>query len=173
MDVNAPVIQAPAVSFLSNEESEWIRFVNLRDWWERESQADYTEATVHIAALLQRYLDALSLGMEERILAFEGIAEEISDRLRGVGQTIVPNPHYSPDADWDDPMQAIGAKAFLFANIEGVAGIYASLGRFLSSPYVRRLGRCPACRQLYIAPDDTGCSCCSCEGQIEAADGSG
>lgn len=173
MDVNAPVIQAPAVSFLSNEESEWLRFVNLRDWWERESQTDYCEATAHILELLQRYLDALSLEMEERILAFEGIAEEISDRLRGVGQTIVPNPHYSPDADWSNQMQAIGAKPFLFANIEGVAGIYASLARFLSSPYVRRLGRCPACCGFYVAPDDSGFSCCSGEGRDEAAGGSG
>ena len=64
-------------------------------------------------------------------------------------------------------------KVYISVDIEGVAGIYASLGRFLSSPYVRRLGCCPECSRLTIAPEDSAYSCCSCEGRDEAAGGSG
>ena len=104
--------------------------------------------------LLHQFLDGFSKDQEERTEAFVEIAEAISKQLRAIDQKIVPNPQFSPDADWNDRTQIISAKPFLFANVEGIAGMYASLARFLSGPFVRRLGRCQACNALYLTPDD-------------------
>ncbi len=160
MEESRAVILAPAVSFLSNEEAEWIRFVNLQAWWDREAESDYFEATGHMVDLLHQYLNALSTDPAERGRVFKEIAGEISNQLKAVDQFLVPNPHFSPGADWTDQTQVIEAKPFLFANIEGVAGMYASLGRFLASVFVRRLDRCRLCHGLFIAPDDGGYGCC-------------
>ena len=36
-----PTIEAPVVSFLSKEEAEWVRFLNLREWREKEGGTSY------------------------------------------------------------------------------------------------------------------------------------
>jgi len=154
------IIKAPVVSFLSNEEAEWVRFVNLREWWEREEQEVYVEATDHIVALLHRFLDVVSNAGDLRTGIFEEIAKLVNKRLKGIDHSLVPNPHFSSSADWTNPLEMISAKPFLFANIEGVAGMYASLGRFLASPSVHRLGRCSICKGLFLAPDEERFVCC-------------
>ena len=154
MEANTSVIKAPAVSFLSNEEEEWLRFINLREWWEREDQEEYLEATDHIVSLLHRVLDVLHESPDKSAKVFNEITEMVNDRLKGIGHFLVPNPHYTADADWTDPFQMISANPFLFANIEGVAGMYASLGRFLASPSVHRLSRCGTCHGLFLAPHE-------------------
>ncbi len=105
--------------------------------------------------LLHRFLDSMPKERVERLSAFTEIAEEISGNLKLMDQTIVPNPQFSPDARWTDLAHAFEARPFLFANIQGVAGMYASLGRFLSGAFVGRLGRCHYCNGLFLAPDDS------------------
>ncbi len=154
MQEEALIIQAPVISFLRSEETEWIRFVNLKTWGEQEDQTEYVEAVDHMALLLHQFLEGRSKDLEERRDIFAEIAEAISRQLRAIDQKVVPNPQFSPDADWNDRTQIIATKPFLFANVEGIAGMYSSLARFLSSPFIRRLGCCQACNALYLAPDD-------------------
>jgi hypothetical protein len=104
--------------------------------------------------LLESYLDALALDADDRQASLEKLAEEIGTRLKGVYQTVMPNPHFSPDAQQTQGADRIETRPFLFANITGIPGMYASLGRFLSSPYALRLGRCRSCKGLFVAPDD-------------------
>ncbi len=148
------IVLAPKVSFLGREETEWIRFVNLRKWLVQEGHSEYVRAEDHMVLLLERYLDALALDAEERQTALEELAEEISVRLKGVYQTIVHNPHFSPDVGRTDRTHGIETRPFLVANIEGIPGMYASLGRRLSGPFVLRLGRCRSRKGLFVAPDD-------------------
>jgi hypothetical protein len=42
----------------------------------------------------------------------------------------------------------------LGGGVSGIGQIYWSLARFLSGKYLHRLGRCPYCKALFIAPDD-------------------
>ena len=151
MDVNASIIKDPVVSFLSNEEAEW---------WEKEEQSDYVEATDKIVALLHRVLDVLHETPDMRAKVFNEIADKVNDRLKGMDHSLVPNPRYASDADWSDPLEMISAKPFLFANIEGVVGKYASLGRFLASSSIHRLGRCDVCQGLFLAPGKEPFVCC-------------
>ena len=148
-------MEAPVVSFLSKEEAEWVRFLNLREWWEKEGQTSYVEAVDHMVVLMRRFLDSLHKDRGERLTTFVEIAEEISGKLKLMDQTVVPNPQFSPSSDWTDLTQSIETRPFLFANIEGIAGMYASLARFLSGAFVRRLGRCLYCNGLFLAPDDS------------------
>ena len=96
----------------------------------------------------------------DRIRVFREITGKITGRLKAVDQSLVPNPHFFPDACWTDLTQLIEAKPFLFANIEDVVGMYASLGGFLASAFVRRLGRCRFCHGLFVIPDDGAYECC-------------
>ena len=154
------LVVAPTTAFLDENEARWIVFVNLRDFWERDRQTDFTKATDHIVDVLHRYLDALDMEPEPRQDRFAGIASEINQAMTGLMQVIVPNSMYRPGADWEDVSDRISTKPFLFGNLEGVAGAYASLGRFLTCRYVGRLKRCTNCRGIFIAPDDPGPATC-------------
>ncbi|MDA0747421.1 MAG: hypothetical protein O2954_12940 [bacterium] len=140
--------------FLDFEESYWIAQLNRRDFFseapELQKEMDF------ILKLLHRYLDALEKEPEERQSALDKIASEI-DRginLDGGRRSFRTNPAFSPEADRKDPAQMYRARAFIITNAGKLAGIYESLARFLSSPYVHRLKRCKYCKGLFIALDD-------------------
>ena len=103
MDVSASIIKNPVISFLSNEEAEW---------WEKEEQSDYVEATDKIVALLHRVLDVLHETPDMRAKVFNEIADKVNDRLKGIDHSLVPNPHNASDADWSDQLEMISAKPF-------------------------------------------------------------
>lgn len=148
------LIAAPTTAFLDEDEARWIVFVNLHEFWSRDHQEDYTEATEHILDLLGRYLDAIPEDPDLRSETFGVIATEINKAMIGLNQIIVPNTLYRPGANWNDISDRISTKPFLLGNLEGVAGAYASLGRFLTSRYVVRLKRCQKCKRLFIAPTE-------------------
>jgi len=148
------VVAAPTTAFLDEDEARWIVFTNLRSFWDRDDQQDFAQATDHILQLLHRFLDAASEEHDEEI------ANEINEAMTGLNQVIVPNTMYRPGADWNDISDRISTKPFLLGNLEGVAGAYTSLGRFLTCRYVARLKRCQGCGGIFIAPTDDPCTCC-------------
>jgi hypothetical protein len=154
------VVVAPTTAFLDEDEARWIVFVNLQSFWDRDHQEDFTRATGHIHDLLNRYLDAVPQEPDVRLETFTLIANEINEAMGGLNQVIVPNTMYEPGSDWNDISDRISTKPFLFGNLEGVAGAYASLARFLTCRHVNRLKRCRSCNGLYISPtegDDDAC----------------
>lgn len=148
------LIYAPRMSFLEEEEARWIVSVNLHNFWDRDAESDYTEATKRIISLLHQYLDALQKDPETRVIIFKQITQEINENLKSLNRVIVPNPLYSPGSDPTDPSKRFEAKPFLLGDLESVAGMYMSLVRFIVGRYLSRLGRCQICGSLFLAPDD-------------------
>ncbi|HCR19826.1 MAG TPA: hypothetical protein DIU35_20305 [Candidatus Latescibacteria bacterium] len=81
-----------------------MRFINLREWWEKEEQSDYIEATDNIVALLHCVLDRVHETPNLRGKVFNEIADNVNDRLKGIDRSLVPNPHYASDANWTDQL---------------------------------------------------------------------
>ena len=150
------VVDAPVRSFLPPAATGWIEFVNKERTWityARESDV-HNDITVHIANLLNRYLDAMSMtGQQERLSSLQSIAQELTKRMvSDAGKPfaiLFANVTYSPDITGD----SLEDRPFLLGTGGGVSGVYATLSAFLSSEYSQRLKRCGYCSGLFIAPD--------------------
>ena len=107
-----PTIEAPVVSFLSKEEAEWVRFLNLREWREKEGETSYVEAVDHLLVLLHRFLDSVPKESVERLSAFTEIAEEISGNLKLRGPDDRAEPAIFPRLSLDRSCTRVRSKAF-------------------------------------------------------------
>ena len=128
-------IERKKVPYLLWEEFEWLSYI--------EAYPD-SEVASDIHSLLSRYLDSMKLESAARFKEWDAIAQQISTILRKYS---IPELLF-PRAKGSDPPFELGAGSY------SIGVPYASLARFLSSEYVGRLGRCPHCHNLFVAPSD-------------------